>query len=159
MKKLPITIATETFMVWSALALLLAGAIAYNALLSLVPLLILSVIVLSKLLSPSELMDEAVWLIRRDEGFASAVNRPLSKADPTIDALVPDVPVLAAMYAQFEDLNRELKATRGAPDLLRAQLKRLRGQGWLEVRLQPKALGAKEGDVIETYELVEKERV
>jgi len=36
---------------------LLAGAIAYNALLSLVPLLILSVIVLSRLVSPTELLD------------------------------------------------------------------------------------------------------
>ena len=36
---------------------LLAGAIAYNALLSLVPLLILSVIVLSRLVSPAELLD------------------------------------------------------------------------------------------------------
>ena len=36
---------------------LLAGAIAYNALLSLVPLLILSVIVLSKLVSPTELLE------------------------------------------------------------------------------------------------------
>lgn len=36
---------------------LLAGAIAYNALLSLVPLLILSVIVLSRLVSPTELLE------------------------------------------------------------------------------------------------------
>jgi len=36
---------------------LLAGAIAYNALLSLIPLLILSVIVLSKLVSPAELLE------------------------------------------------------------------------------------------------------
>ena len=36
---------------------LLAGAIAYNALLSLVPLLILSVIVLSKLIAPAELLE------------------------------------------------------------------------------------------------------
>ena len=36
--------------------LLLAGAIAYNALLSLVPLLILCVIVLSNLVAPSELL-------------------------------------------------------------------------------------------------------
>jgi len=36
---------------------LLAGAIAYNALLSLIPLLILSVIVLSRLVSPTELLE------------------------------------------------------------------------------------------------------
>ena len=81
---------------------LLAGAIAYNALLSLVPLLILSVIVLSRLVSPSELLETLghylEWLV------PSQSNAVLEELSRFLDQRIAIGSVLFATMLFFSSL-------------------------------------------------------